>query len=343
VIAPDAAAYNANPLFAHATFTKAAMERLQEAHRTGDTVTFGPDEVSELKSELFKIAGLPSNARSIASLTVSSSPDLLAKRLPLRIAFVSAEAREEFSFIEFRFTKVGTEQFQIESCRPELPFRLTITLPWGKGRGTLSVAFSYEGHEIRRVCKAHRALRILFTDGHVDLLDLESDRHLGVLRDFGTSEWRCAPWFDEFLEAVNEIADSLHQTITYTRPTAEDVENVKNIQQIVRTGMLSLVAESVGLNLTPEQLRVAQNAFQCGNGLHFSVTQSPDFAALFGRRLNLGLHEVFISPSALTPDNTSPEAEIIPVQVALAKPILYRFHDFLPNGEENGSRGGTDT
>ena len=85
------------------------------------------------------------------------------------------------------------------------------------------------------------------------------------------------------LEAVNEIAHSLHETITYTRPTVQDVENVKNIQQIVRTGVLSLVGESVGLNLTSEQLRVAQDAFQCGNGpaprgnepLSFSATAQP--------------------------------------------------------------------
>jgi hypothetical protein len=57
VIAPDAASYDANPLSAHLSLTKAAVEKLQEAHRTGDTVTFGPDEVSEIRSELFRIAG----------------------------------------------------------------------------------------------------------------------------------------------------------------------------------------------------------------------------------------------------------------------------------------------
>lgn len=157
IIAPNAAAYDAKPLFAHATFTKAALDRLQEAHRTGDTVTFGPDEVSELKSELFRIVGRQSEVASIESLTVSTPAKVLAQRLRLRVTFVKDDLREEFSLIEFRFIKVGTERFQVESCHPPLPFQLKIMLPWQKGpevlmcrfamRATIFGAFTrYTGH-----------------------------------------------------------------------------------------------------------------------------------------------------------------------------------------------------
>ena len=104
VIAPDAAAYDANPLFAHATLTKAAVERLQEAHRTGDSVTLGPDEVTEIRSELFRIAGLPPST-TIESLTISPAKDFLDRRLPLRVTFLGDGVTETFSLIEFRFVR----------------------------------------------------------------------------------------------------------------------------------------------------------------------------------------------------------------------------------------------
>ena len=329
VIAPNAAAYDARPLFAHATLTKAAVERLQEAHRTGDSVTFGPDEVSDLKSELFKIAGMPSQSNSIESLTISPSADVLARRLPLRVTFVKDDLKEVFSLIEFRFTKAGTEQFQVESCHPLLPFQLTITLPWQKGRGTLNVAFKYEGHDIRRVCQTHRALRILFTGGRIELTDLENDRHLGTLRDLRTATVIENPWFDEFICNVYEIAETLKVPIRYTRPTVQDAENVAILHQVVRTGDLSIPAESVGLNFTPDQLRIAQDGFASGNGLHMQFQIAPDFAQVFGQSFDLGQYDMFLSVSALTPETASPGNETILVKVTLAKPIVYRFPRFL--------------
>ena len=233
VIAPDAAAYDENPLFAHATFTAGAVERLQEANRTGDTVTFGPDEVSEMRSELFKIAGLPWEASPIQSLTVSPSADVLAKRLHLGVTFVKDDVIETFSLIEFRFLKAGTEQFQIESCYPPLPFRLTITLPWQKGPGTLHVEFQYAGHDVRRVYQIHRALRALFSGGHVELTNLEDDRHLGTLRDLSPRGMIESPELDDFISNLYEIAETLKVPVRYSHPTRQDAENLAAIRQVL--------------------------------------------------------------------------------------------------------------
>jgi hypothetical protein len=297
-------------------------------------VTFGPDEVSDLKSELFKIAGMPSQSNSIESLTISPSADVLAKRLHLRVTFVKDDVIEAFSLIEFRFLKAGTEQFQIESCYPPLPFRLTITLPWQKGPGTLDVAFQYAGHDVRRVYQTNRALRALFSGGHVELTNLEDDRYLGTLRDLRSKRMIESPELDDFISDLYEIAETLKLPIRYNRPTRQDAENLEAIRQVLRTGELSISAESVNVNLTQDQVEIAQDALAVGNGLHLPFEKPPDFAVIFGQSLDLGPYSLFLKVSELALQASSLQDGTFPVKLILTQPALYRFARFLPDDNQ---------
>jgi hypothetical protein len=280
---------------------------------------------------------MPPDASSIQSLTISPSKDVLAKRLPLRVTFVKADLTEVFSLIEFRFIKLGTEQFQIESCYPPLPFRLTITLPWQKGPGRLDVTFQYDGHDIRRVYQTHRALRALFSGGCVELTNLEDDRHLGTLRDLSPKGMIESPELDNFISDLYEIAETLKVPIRYSRPTRQDAENLEAIRQVLRTGELLISAESVNVNLTRDQVGIAQDALAAGNGLHLPFEKPPDFALVFGQSLDRGPYSVFLNVSELGLQASSPQDGTLPVKLTLKGPALYRFPRFL--GDDNQTPG----
>jgi hypothetical protein len=139
-------------------------------------------------------------------------------------------------------------------------------------------------------------------------------------------------WFDEFLSNVNDIAEALDVTLCYHRPTEEDAENVRALHQIIRTGKLSIPAESIALTLTRSQLEAAVAGLEAGNGLHFPRETQPDFAVVFGRPLNLGPYGVFLCVRELAIEENALEEDAISVKLRLASPILYRFMKFLPTG-----------
>ena len=84
-------------------------------------MTFGPDEVSELRSELLKVLGMSSDVSSIELLTVSPSKDLLAKRLPLKVVFVRAISWRCFRLLNFDSSRLEPNNFKsnpaIRLCR----------------------------------------------------------------------------------------------------------------------------------------------------------------------------------------------------------------------------------
>ena len=177
--------------------------------------------------------------------------------------------------------------------------------------------------------------------GSAELTNLEDDRHLGTVRDLSPKGTIDSFELNAFISDLYEVAEALKVPIRYSRPTVQDAENVEALLQVIRTGEFSISAESVKLNLNAEQLCIARDGLAAGNCLYLPVRTGPHFAQIFGQALDLGPYDVFMSFSALTPQETSSDDERTPVQVTLTKPMLYRFPRFLPNDNQVQSSSAT--
>ena len=94
--------YEKNPISFQVKMTKDAWERFQEGLREGENVTLGPEDIHEVSSGLFDVAGFPPGAlTSVQSFSVSTPRHLLAGKLHFRLTFRQGSDVEQFPYVEF--------------------------------------------------------------------------------------------------------------------------------------------------------------------------------------------------------------------------------------------------
>jgi hypothetical protein len=338
VIATDPQSYSQDPLFATVTLTRKAWENFAEAQKTGDSVEFGPEDFLGVSSSLFDTLGFAPDSTSGGTLTVAPAQNGKS-RFRWRIVFVGGDDREEFSFVEFEKVRAGTHEVELRSCAPPLPLAMTFTLR-RDGPGSCNLKYSYEGQEIRRVYKSQHALNIIRAGGQIELFDLELDRHVGTLS---------LPPHDEasehndvwnFIAALTNIVQRLDETLYWTSPRGEDVQNTQCVEKVLRTGEVNLRLKPLALTLTTDQLAIAQGAIGRGEGLQLCWETPPSFATILGKTFDLGCYITRVVPERLevSSNTEAGQADAVNVQLITKKPVRFIFERFAPDSPNPVSR-----
>ena len=151
--------------------------------------------------------------------------------------------------------------------------------------GRINARYSYAGHEIRKIHKSHEALQVLLGGGMLEIVDLESDRILSRLR--GAREASIPSeadlYLDRLINALYEVAVAFDETITWPAArTRDDGIHIQILQEIVRTGQVSIPAEDITVTLEPTPGINIEDELRKRPTLCFSQSEPPEFATVFG-------------------------------------------------------------
>jgi hypothetical protein len=335
VVATDPRKYRLNPLQVNLQMTLEAWKKIEQAHRTGEETTVGEEDLFSISSELFELLGL-SGQSTPCSLTVSTPADVIDKRLRLRITFRKDDQRVEYSFVEMRPVRVGTQEIALRSVNPLGAFHLGLVIPVEAGsKARMTLHFSWEGCEIEKISRCCKAMSILHRGGTVEIFNLESDNILGYLKEPVGFDWIEDPGFHEFIDSLCEVSNATGTVIRWRRfPTQTDVRNARWLREIVSKGRLCLPGECITINFNERQLEAAVQAMHCGEGLRLLSNTPPEFAKVFDQTIDLGPFQLLILATELQVIGASVEqTDIREVQLKFEKPLHYIFDRF--SGQEH--------
>jgi hypothetical protein len=336
VLAADPEAYRKNPISFEVKMTKDAWERFQAGLREGETVILGPEEIRGVSSGLFEVAGFaPGALTDVQSFSVSTPEHLLAGKLHFRLTFRQGSDVEQFPYVEFEKTRVGSDLLEIRSCAPPIPIKLILGLR-SSIPSRFNVTFQFSGHDVRRVCQAFRAVRALREGGALELYDLDSDKPLGTLR--------CDPnanpktdrdeMLELFIEALHDIAIRLRKKMVWPPEfTEEDFSNALWLAAAVRTGTVHYPPSVLTLTMPEVEAPVIEKAVRDGNVVRLNTTQAPPFSSLFGQQIDLGPHQLMFMAADVERISTGVDEEGHPTVTArlpLLKPMLFFFEALWP-------------
>jgi hypothetical protein len=330
VFATDKEAYNRNPLSFSLKMTEDGWNKLQEAQRRGKPVELGLEQIIEFSSDFFQ-SFMPASDIVSRRLIVGPSFDVMQRRFRFKLTFALGEEREEFPYVEFEMVQPGREEVVIRSSAPATPLQLTLTFNLAGGRSSFNAHYSYTGHEIRKIHKTHKALQLLLGGSTLEIVDLESDRTLSRL---GGAREASIPseadlYLDKLITALYEVAVAFNETITWpaTR-TRDDSIHIQILQEIVRTGRVSVPAEDITITLEPNPGVNIEDELRKHATLCFSQSEAPDFATAFGKTFDVGPYVVIIQPREFetsVPDG-KPDSRV--VRIVQPQPLIYQFERF---------------
>lgn len=333
VFAPDRAAYNSNPISFKLRMTKEAWEKLQDVEQKGKRVELGPEDILGLTSDLFTAFGPEPGVLSsgVQKFIVGPSPELMKRKFRFKLTFASGEESEEFQYVEFEMVRPGKEDVEIRSSSSALPFELTLIINLAGGPSGISVSYGYAGQEISKIYKAHRAIKLLTNGGTLEVFDLEADKKLptfhGAQKTSPSSE--TDDYWGNFVEAAQEIAVALNDTLVWPEhPTKEDSIYVQLIREIVRTGRVSIPAETLTVTVATFPGVDLRDALGHQKTFRLNQIEPPEFATVFCKTLDLGPYSIDLKAREFEVSTDKDDAAIHVVKIAPAEPLLYQFEKF---------------
>jgi len=330
VFATNKEAYNRDPLSFSLRMTKEGWHKLQEAQQRGKRIELGPEEIIEFSSEFLQ-SMTPSAPIVPSKLIVGPSAEVMQRKFRFKLTFAFGEEREEFPYVEFEIVQPGQTEAVIRSSAPPMPLQLEMTFNLVGGPGTINASYSLIGHEIRKIHKAHKALQFLLGGGTLEIMDLESGQVWPLLRcERGVlTPTEEELYLDRFITALYEVAVGLNETITWApNRTRDDSIHIQLLQQIVRTGQVSLSVDEITITVVPSPGVKVEDALQQGSTLRIDQSVAPDFATVFGKTLDVGPYFIIIQPRevALSVPKGEPDSRVI--RIGLAQPLIYQFERF---------------
>lgn len=330
VFALDKEAYNRAPLSFTVRMTEEGWRKLEEAQRAGKRVELGPEEIVGFSSELLEL--MTSRSGIVPSkLIVGPTADAARRKFRLKLTFALGQEREEFPYMEFEIVQSSRRNVVIRSSAPPMPLQLTLSFDLAGGSSSFSASYSYIGHEIRKIYKAHRALQFLMGGGTLEMVDLESDEVWPLLHPI-----REAPtpsdadvYLDKFIEALHEVAVGFNEKITWLpNRTVDDSVHIQLLQEIVRTGHLSIPADEITMTVEPSPGVNIEDVLQQQPILCICPNAPPDFATVFGRTLDVGRYSMIIQPRKVEVIAAKDDPRSRVVRIGLAQPLVYQFDRF---------------
>jgi hypothetical protein len=307
-----------------------AAAKLEQVHKRGTRVELGPEEIVDFSSA-FLSSLMPTTDPASRRLIISPSAAILNRRFKFKLTFVLGERRQEFSYLESEVVRPGREEFVVRSSAPVMPLRLTLAFNLVGGISSFNAEFSYVGHEIRNIYKAHEAVSLLKTGGKLEIVDLESDRLLCVM---GGVHDISAPteadlYLDSLIPALYEVALGFNDTITWTADrTRDDSIHIQLLQQVVRNGTVSIPADTITISLCRNpgididmELR-SQRTFCIGE------TEAPEFATVFGKTFDVGPHVITIHVREFEIVSAGDQSSPLIIKIRPDEPLIYYFERF---------------
>lgn len=309
--------------------TEDALTKLQEAQQKGKPVELNPGEIIGFSSDFFQSL-MPSSDIAAAKIIVRPAQDVMHRRFRFRLTFALREEREELPYVEFEMVQPGQEELVIRSSAPPMPLKLTLSLSLVGGPSNFRAEYSYVGHEIRKIHKAHKALQLLQCGGTLEIVDLESDRLLCVMGGAQVS----APsdeeqYLDKFITALHEVALAFNEKITWAPDrTRDDSIHIQLLQEVAKTGRVSLPVDSITITLEPSPGVDIEQVLRQHQTLRIDQSEPPFFATLFGKAIDVGPYHVIVQPSGFEIALVEGQPDSRSVRIALAQQLIYEFERF---------------
>ena len=195
VLPRDVTALRVDPPRGKLAFSKDGAKKFDEFRRTGRSQEFGAEDVLRFSADL---PFMPQGDSGIEFLSVRSNP---SAKLPLRVSFGLGDSAVVYDLIDFRVTRAGTEEAELNS-EGDLPFSLKLVVRPG-GQGSIDLKEECRGADVHSVQKFLRAARQLTDGGQLQLYSLRESRNAFTATCDGSlpEDW------GEFLEPL--VADAV--------------------------------------------------------------------------------------------------------------------------------------
>jgi hypothetical protein len=274
VFARDLDALRLDPPQVNFTISGSGLAKFQDFLRTGRRQEFSTNEVSSPTSTFDFI--LPDRQISAWKLVLMPSPAATPKIVPLRVTFSDGTEEVRYELIQFRVSRIGTHELEIESISP-VPFVLSFELPLRDARdGTFRIQERFEGADVRGVHKALRALSLLRPGGTIQLYALEIDKPIGTLGVTVPAEEGRQKWEEVIADAAS--VSELYNT-DLRIPERISVDDLRSL------GLLLAIAKGEELPFDGLNTKLIK-----------SVEHEPVVSSAIGQRLRVLAHLPNLSP-----------------------------------------------
>jgi hypothetical protein len=221
-----------------------------------------------------------------AQLLLQSFPD--QKLIPLRLTFATPGESVILNYVEFKKTRHGTEEVEIETT-PDFPLYMRLILPReASPHAQMTIAKHFIGKSIRTVAQASTALRFLQQGCNVELFSLAVNGKLGKF-SVGPINLELKPGFFSFIDDLFAISAKFACDIRVPHPD-EVTEDADEIFRLLRA-----LAKDEPLplkNVTIQLVKSAANAETLPQTLakpgSFRMEHKESSAVLFGTHIDIG-------------------------------------------------------
>jgi hypothetical protein len=209
----------------------------------------------------------------------------------------------------------------------------------------MHIEFSYEGYEIREIYKINHALRLFWSGGSLELINLDTNYRFPLLTGAKRTsvEGESDLYQDSLMELLHEIAIALNEQITWKLPIEQDdIDHLLLIQKVIRTGKVFSRAD----NLTwrgPLNEEASAKWLSLQGSIWFRGVDAPNFATAVGKKFELGPYFVearIQKIELLDPEGDSAERTF---RITPDGDLVYVFVNFLGESARSRNFGGAAT
>lgn len=307
LIPRDIEALKLDPPTVHLQIKGPAIQKFQEALRTGTEAEFGPDEIGEMRSTLDFL--LPEEFR-LSKFVMGPSINTKKQRFFLRATLRSEIDTVTYDVVEFGIARQGTKECELVTRDDVLPFQMSIVLSTrGAGRFSSSASWSsWEGKEVRVVRKAIKAIRLLERGGSLELFDVKQDRMLLQGKFAGKNEKVVSEEFETLLDEIGEVAEAFGAEIRLTTEFAKtDQYNLGFLLTVARKGKVVVPAETFSVTFDRDENYAETFADMAKkvNRFRFELPAYVPRPTLFGTEIDTGPCTYYIPKTRMiNPEDT---------------------------------------
>jgi hypothetical protein len=239
VFVRDRAALLQSPLTGHFTLRGTATEKLENAFLTGEPTEFSSDEIVEFRSPLEHL-GLGDVHPDW--LVVYPRPNLVGKRIHLRMAFRIADEVSAFEHIEFDTIRVGSMEVEFATVSQCLAFKLSFVIR-PPDAGSFAFSLNWKGKDCRAVAKAYGLAVLLSRGCELEAFELDSGQRFfrTVISPVREIDLGRSAKFKDFFERIVCVSEAFGVQLPVEVPTAEDLTNLDILYHLARYGKADIL------------------------------------------------------------------------------------------------------
>lgn len=174
ILAKDEKEYLKNPVTFSIRFKDTGVSKVAALLRTGKAQEFTSEEFSNVKTNLQIFA--PFDAHVVGQKLLMGPSTHNAKTIPVRVTFRGDSETVQFSYMEMRMERGGTDEVSIVVRGQSIPFLLRMIVSQGRlDNVNVEIEPQIKGAEVHAVQKYARAMRAIRKSGVIEIFNLETD------------------------------------------------------------------------------------------------------------------------------------------------------------------------